>query len=124
MADLLCLRMWRVPRCYFCVAWRDVRQLQLEGFVDTSGSGYGSCVYVRAQMPDDNFQTSLVMSKARVAPVKALTMPQLELMAALLCARLISFVYRELKHPDINSNCGMVRALTGATRALDITNDV
>ena len=105
MNDLSLLQMWKIPRSYFPVAWRDLQQLQLEGFGDASSTGYGACVYLRAQMPDGTYTSSLVMSKARVAPVKAMTIPRLELLGSLLCARLVSFVHKALKRPDVSIRC-------------------
>ena len=63
MNDLSLLQMWKIPRSYFPVAWRDLQQLQLEGFGDASSTGYGACVYLRAQMPDGTYTSSLVLSR-------------------------------------------------------------
>ena len=56
-------------------------------------------------MPDGTYTSSLVMSKARVAPVKAMTIPRLELMGPLLCARLVFFVHKALKRQDVSIRC-------------------
>ncbi|XP_074648976.1 uncharacterized protein LOC141904297 [Tubulanus polymorphus] len=64
---------------------------EIHAFGDSSKEAYGSVVYLR-NLTD----TSLVMVKTRVAPVKELTIPQLELLAALTAARLITYVYRAL----------------------------
>ena len=105
MNDLSLLQMGKIPRSYFPVVWRDLQQLQLEGFGDASSTGYGACVYLRAQMPDGTYTSALVMAKARVAPVKAMTIPRLELLGSLLCARLVSFVHKALKRPDVSIRC-------------------
>ena len=57
----------------------------LHVFVDASVKSYGAAAYICNQS-----QTRLVMAKNRVAPIKTLTLPQLELMAALVGARLAS----------------------------------
>lgn len=55
----------------------------LHVFADASPRAYGACVYICR-----NGFSRLVMSKTRVAPLKALTLPRLELMAAVIGARL------------------------------------
>ncbi|XP_044167551.1 uncharacterized protein LOC122951619 [Acropora millepora] len=64
----------------------------LHVFADASSKAYGAISYITS----DN-QCSLVMAKSRVTPLKKLTLPQLELMAALPGARLASFVSQALK---------------------------
>ena len=56
-------------------------------FCDASESAYGCAAY----MVGEN-KTMLLTAKARVAPIKELTVPRLELMAILLAARLAKFV--------------------------------
>jgi len=46
-------------------------------FADASTKAYGAIVYLC-----NNHDISFVLSKGRVAPIKALTLPKLELMAA------------------------------------------
>lgn len=65
--------------------------VHLHVFVDASVKSYGAAVYVcNAQ------QSNLVMAKNRVAPLKKLTIPQLELMAAVIGARLAKHVQSAL----------------------------
>ena len=68
-------------------------QLALHVFVDASTKVYGAVTYIYR-----GDQSSLVMAKARVAPLKGHTLPRLELMAALIGARLCNFVLSSLKH--------------------------
>ena len=49
---------------------------------------YGAVAYIR-----QGVHSSLIMSKSHVAPLKKLTLPKLELMAALIGARLYKFIY-------------------------------
>jgi hypothetical protein len=62
-------------------------------FCDASSKAYGAVVYVKSHMTDT---VQFVIAKARVVPVKAPTLPQLELTAANLAARLISYVCKSL----------------------------
>ncbi|XP_055523162.1 uncharacterized protein LOC129717320 [Wyeomyia smithii] len=78
----------KVPRCYFGDATSDkFRGLQLHIFTDASEKAYGCAAYFRIVI-DGEARCALVMSKSKVAPLKQLTIPRLELQAAVLGARL------------------------------------
>ncbi|XP_076176659.1 uncharacterized protein LOC143151443 [Ptiloglossa arizonensis] len=62
--------------------------LQLHGFCDASVQAYGACIYLRVTEQNGNHSTSLVASKSRVAPLKTITLPRLELCAARLLIKL------------------------------------
>ena len=85
-----------ISRCYFTnVPWKSIEYIEIHGYGDASEKGFGACVYLRVCL-GNSCQSSLVMSKTRVAPIKKLTLPKLELMGALLCARLVRFVENAL----------------------------
>ncbi|KRY84331.1 hypothetical protein T4D_7354 [Trichinella pseudospiralis] len=58
---------------------------------------YRSAVYLRATTVSGETVVKLVMSKTRIAPVRRVTVPRLKLMAALITARLISFMKTSLE---------------------------
>ena len=67
---------------------------------------YGACVYLHVQLKSGIWKSSLVLSWAKVAPIKRLSLPRLELMGALLCARLMVYVHQALKLPaDVPYHC-------------------
>lgn len=72
---------------------------QLHGFSDASEKGYGACVYIRSVKSKGDLQTSLVCAKSRVAPIKSITIPRLELCGALLLAQLANKVITALDMP-------------------------
>lgn len=77
----------KIPRCIkFAVV---PQAIQIHGFSDASQHAYGACVYVRTELNNREFRSELLCSKSRVAPLKAISLPRLELSAALLLARLI-----------------------------------
>lgn len=80
-----------IPRSYFTYPPTD-EVIQLHVFVDASPKAYGAAAYLRQAD-----QTSFVMAKARGAPLKKLTLPKLELMAALVGANLANFIINSLK---------------------------
>ena len=88
---LKALGQWRIPRSFTGSRWCDIRSMQLHGFGDASPKGYGACVYLQAEMVDGTCCSSLIIAKSRVAPLKQVTLPRLELLGALLCAHLLVF---------------------------------
>ncbi|XP_044312747.1 uncharacterized protein LOC123037190 [Drosophila rhopaloa] len=62
--------------------------IQLHGFCDASIAAYGACLYLRSEA-NGEAKVHLLCAKSRVSPLKALTIPRLELSAALLLAELI-----------------------------------
>ena len=104
--DLVDIRSWKIPRRYFEVKWCDIEMIQLHAFGDASERAYGCCVYLRVRNPDGTWMCSLVLSRVRVAPVKRISLPRLELMGALLCSRMVVFVRKALKLPeDVPCHC-------------------
>lgn len=85
-----------IPHCYFPCRSRDC-QIQLHGFSDASEEAYASVLYLRIRAPDDSIHVSLVMSKTRVAPLKRLSIPRLELCGALLLSKILSHVQQTLE---------------------------
>lgn len=63
--------------------------IQLHCFVDASQHAYAACAYLRSEDKNTNgVVVKLLCAKARVAPLKPMTIPRLELCAALLGANL------------------------------------
>lgn len=65
--------------------------VQIHSFCDASLSAYGACVYVRS-VSGGKITVHLLCSKSRVSPLKVLTIPKLELCAALLLAELLKSI--------------------------------
>ena len=77
-------------------------RLELHGFSDASQLAYSTMIYIKSSCGEVS-KCSLVMCKNRVAPQKSLTIPRLELMGALLLARLMAVVVAFLGHLKIDS---------------------
>ena len=69
----------------------------LEMICDACPRAYGGCVYVKVIANDGKITFSLFAAKSRVAPVKELTIPKLELMGALLLIELVDRVCAEFR---------------------------
>ena len=86
----------KIPRCYLPNLSESI---QLIGFCDASIKAYAATVYLH----DQSKCCSLVTSKRRVAPMPMQTVPRLELLGAVLLARLIVSVRNNLG--DIVTEC-------------------
>ncbi|XP_062702166.1 uncharacterized protein LOC134285450 [Aedes albopictus] len=83
----------KLPRCYFLGATRlHYQRLQLHIFVDASETAYAAVAYFRIVDLDGMVRCALVSAKTKVAPLKPLSIPRLELQAAVLGTRLMRFV--------------------------------
>ena len=88
----------RIPRIYASSMNEPVR---LIGFCDASTKAYAATVYLR----DVDNNCSLVACKTRVAPLQTQTIPRLELLGALLLARLIVHVKESLSSLISSCDC-------------------
>jgi len=70
---------------------------QLHGFSDASEQAYASVVYLRTEQSNGEVSVHLLSSKTKVAPVKSVSIPKLELCGALLLARHIVKVSSSLR---------------------------
>eukprot|EP00795_Rhopilema_esculentum_P005782 gene5782-11066_t len=69
----------------------DLKPVQLHGFSDTSTVAYAASVYLRVET-SSRVVSHLIASKTRVSPLKSESVPRLELMVALILARLMKTV--------------------------------
>lgn len=81
----------QVPRWYFYLATESAQELELHCFCDSSMTAYGAVIYVRFTNSEKT-GTAFVIAKGRVSPLKKQTLPRLELMAAVVGARLLSTI--------------------------------
>ncbi|KRX71653.1 hypothetical protein T06_55, partial [Trichinella sp. T6] len=77
----------QVQRALVPVPRDQVGRSQLHVFGDAAEAAYGAVAYLLTQARDGVPQVRFVLAKARVAPIKRLSLPRLELMASLLAAR-------------------------------------
>lgn len=96
--DIKCLEKFKIDR--WLATGKEV-SVQMHGFSDAASTAYGANVYVRTQDLKGNVTCNLLTTKSRVAPVKTVSIPRLELSAAELLARLMQAVLRIMEWPTV-----------------------
>ncbi|GFX11565.1 integrase catalytic domain-containing protein [Trichonephila clavipes] len=102
---------FKIPRCILLPA---TIRIEIHGFSDASERAYAAVVYIKCFNESGQSQTRLLCSKSRVAPLKTLTIPRLELSAALLLSRLVKKVV-----PILQLSIHKIRMWTDSTIALE-----
>ena len=86
-----------INRCLYETGGGDVTECYLHGFGDASKKAYCAMVYFVYRTKDGKAHVRLVASKTRVAPLKELSIPRLELMSARILAQLMHTVKNALQ---------------------------
>ncbi|UYV75665.1 hypothetical protein LAZ67_13000953 [Cordylochernes scorpioides] len=94
----------QVPRCYHpdLLSRSIIRQVEVHTFVDASQIAFSAVTYLRVETRNRNITTTLFGSKARVAPLKKLTIPILELQGCVLETRFAVLLRSELRLPKVD----------------------
>ncbi|XP_038142217.1 uncharacterized protein LOC119784309 [Cyprinodon tularosa] len=99
--DLPSLANMEIPRCFIPAEFGQVKSFELHHFADASVNGYDACTYLRIINKSDEVHCCLVMAKSRVTPTAVMTIPRLELSAAVVAVRVSDLLRAELEIPDI-----------------------
>ena len=86
-----------IPRCVYDKSEQQIAECFLHGFGDASKAAYCAVVYLVYRLQDGSRNVKMLASKSRVAPLKALTIPRLELMSARILAQLMHSVGKALE---------------------------
>lgn len=70
--------------------------IEIHGFCDASQHALSAAVYIKSSDQNREIQTALVCAKTKVAPLKKLTIPRLELSSAVLLIKLIKHLIKIL----------------------------
>ena len=85
----------KIERCFKPDGFEDVLA-EVHHFCDASEVGYASVAYLRLTATTGRIHCAFVMGKSRLAPVKVVSIPRLELMAAVLAVSMDQFIKSEL----------------------------
>ncbi|GFU56214.1 integrase catalytic domain-containing protein [Trichonephila clavipes] len=77
--------------------------LSIHTFVDASKTAYAACIFLRSESNTGSVTVQLLQARSRITPMKTITIPRLELMAATIGARLFSSVKHALKISNIKT---------------------
>lgn len=91
----------RIPRWIRTEA--DPQSIQIHCFSDASNHAYAAATYVRVIDSHGRITTNLLTSKTKVAPLKTLSLPRLELNGAVLASKLLKSVQTAMKFTDSQS---------------------
>ncbi|XP_055501665.1 uncharacterized protein LOC129703327 [Leucoraja erinacea] len=97
LKDLQKMSTFKVDRCIKPKTIGNIGNAQLHHFSDASESGYGTVSYLRLQDVNKRVHVAFVMGKARVAPLKQMTIPRMELTAAVLAVKIDIMLKKELQ---------------------------
>ena len=87
LRDLPTLAAVSIKRCFIPPDFQQPIRREMHHFADASTSGYAVVTYLRVADDDGKVHCAFVMGKTRLAPLKAVTVPRLELQAATLATR-------------------------------------
>ena len=86
-------------RCFKPEEFGVLYSIQLHHFSDASEEGYGAASYLRLVDDKGRIRCGLLMGISRVAPLKTITVPRMELTAAVVSVKLHNFIIEQLDLP-------------------------
>ena len=87
----------QTPHCFTPKNLKALKSIEIHNFANASSYAYAACSYLRLVDTDGNIFCAFVIAKSRLAPIKTVMIPRLELIAAVLAVRLNTLVKGELK---------------------------
>ena len=83
----------------------DTQSIELIGFCDASQRAYSAVVYLKVTRKNATCTTSLLMAKTKVAPIRTVSIPRLELCGAVLLKNLLLHITTLLEVPVSRIRC-------------------
>lgn len=97
LEDLPKLQEVQLQRCIIPDGFGRIVQANLHHFCDASMEGYGAVSYLRAVNDEGKVHCCFMLAKAKLAPMKQLTIPRLELVGAVTAVKLDVALRQEMK---------------------------
>ncbi|KAK7592957.1 hypothetical protein V9T40_007709 [Parthenolecanium corni] len=85
-----------LPRAYGVTGIENAKSIELHAFCDASAEAYGVAIYLCIHYENSSW-SGLVAAKTRLAPKNQLSIPRLELLAAVTASKYMQYVHNELK---------------------------
>nr|XP_061785759.1 uncharacterized protein LOC133576497 [Nerophis lumbriciformis] len=99
LADLEKVADFKIHRCIQPKNFGGIATAQLHHFSDASEDAYGTVTYLKMENTQKVVHVAFLFGKARVAPLKPVTIPRLELTAAVVAVRVDKMLQAELQLP-------------------------
>lgn len=90
----------KIARCLKPPDFGEPVAVELHSFSDASNTGLGQVTYLRLVNSSGQVHVSFLMGKARVAPLKPMSTPRLELTATVIATNVASMLSQELNYSD------------------------
>ena len=90
------LQKLQIDGCLKCKEFYSIASTQLHLFLDASTVGYGVAAHLRVCDVKGQIHSSFLMGKSRLAPIKQMTIPRLELTAATVAVGIGQVLKKEL----------------------------
>ncbi|XP_031631810.1 uncharacterized protein LOC116346047, partial [Contarinia nasturtii] len=97
LEELTILTEFRIPRW---IKTKGTSLSEYHGFCDATFKAYGAVIYLKVIDSDGKISCTLLIAKSKVAPLKPITIPRMELLAALLLTRLMKKVILKAALPN------------------------
>ena len=88
-----------ISRCIKPAGFGEIKRSSIHHFSDASEGGYGQSSYLRLENDQGKIHCVLLIGKSRVSPLKYISIPRLELIAATLSVKVSLLLRRELEIP-------------------------
>ena len=86
----------QISCCFTPKNLKALKSIEIHNFADATCYAYVACLYLRLVDTNDNIFCAFAIAKSRLAPIKAVSIPLLELTAAVLAVGLNALVKGEL----------------------------